>query len=111
MLLLQGGRSYEERLSQEEERLTYEKPSILEVTEGSNPIDRGDVFLATTESSRKMNWILNSSCSLHMCSVREYFDTYQRYEKVLSTWQTIHKVGLLWWEQYGFACLIGWCRQ
>ena len=74
MLLLQGGRSYEERLSQEEERLTYEKPSILEVTEGSNPIDRGDVFLATTESPGKADWILDSDFSFHISSVRGNFD-------------------------------------
>jgi len=56
-------------------------PLVVGVAEGSNLFNRGDVFLATTESPGKSHWILNCGCSFHMCLVREHFDTYQRCEK------------------------------
>jgi len=57
------------------------KPSVVEVTEGSNQFDGVDAFLPTTESPEKSYWILDSSCLSHMCSISEHFDTYQRCEK------------------------------
>ena len=53
----------------------------MQVVEGSNLFNRGDVFLAIIESLERLDWILDSGCSFHMCSVREHFDTYQRCEK------------------------------
>ena len=61
--------------------LRDEKPSVVGVAGGSHLGDRGDVFLATAESSGKSDWILDSGCSFDICSVREHFDTYQRCEK------------------------------
>ena len=61
--------------------LRDEKPSVVGVAEGSNLFDGGDVFLATSKSPAKSDWVLDSGCSFHMCSVREHFDTYQRCEK------------------------------
>lgn len=58
-----------------------EKSSSATVAESSNLVDEGDVFLATTESPEKSDWILDSGCSFHMCSVREQFIAYQPCEK------------------------------
>ena len=49
----------------------------MEIAKGLNLFNRGDIFLATTESPRRSNWILDSSCSFHMCSIRKHFAIYQ----------------------------------
>ena len=54
--------------------LRDEKPSVVGVAEDSHLADGGDVLLATTESLRKEDWILDSDFSFHMSSVRECFD-------------------------------------
>jgi len=55
--------------------LRDERPSAIEVTEGSQLGDGDDVFLAGIERPERSNWILDSDCSFHMSSVREHFDT------------------------------------
>jgi len=52
------------------------KPLVQGVAEDSNLFDKSDIFLATTESPRMSNWILDSGCSFHMYSIREHLDTY-----------------------------------
>ena len=42
--------------------LRDEKPLIVGVAEGSNLFDGGDLFLATSESPKNSNWILDSDC-------------------------------------------------
>ena len=61
--------------------LRDEKPSIIGVAEGSHLGDGGDVFVATTKSPGKSNWILDSGYSFYMCSVRGQFNTYQQCEQ------------------------------
>ena len=46
-----------------------------------NLFDGRDVFLATTESLGKLNWILDSGYLFYMYLVREHFDIYQSREK------------------------------
>jgi len=60
--------------SKRKKDLRDEKKSIVGVVEGLHLDDRGVVFLATTENSRKSNRILDSDCSFHMSSIREHFD-------------------------------------
>jgi hypothetical protein len=50
---------------------------VTAVAEDSSHASDGDLFLATTESLGKSDWILDSGCSFHMCSVKQLFDTYQ----------------------------------
>ena len=57
--------------------LRDEKPSVVGVAEGSHLSDGGDIFLVTAESSGKSDWILDSNCSFHICSIKGHFDTYQ----------------------------------
>jgi len=61
--------------------LRDENPSIVGVAEGLNLFNGGDLFLATTETLGKLDWILDSGYSFHMCSVRQHFDPYQQCEK------------------------------
>ena len=82
------------------------KPPVVRIVEGLDLFNGGDIFLATAKSPGKAYWILNSSCSFHTCSVREYFDTYQACEKGSATWQMAHIVRLLRWEQYRFPHLM-----
>ncbi|VFQ97231.1 unnamed protein product [Cuscuta campestris] len=53
------------------------KTPVTAVAESSNQESEEDLFLATTKSLGKSDWILDSGCSFHMCSVKEKFDTYQ----------------------------------
>lgn len=50
--------------------LRDEKASEVDVAEGSNLFDGRDVFSASSESPAKSDWILDSDCSFHMCSVK-----------------------------------------
>ena len=61
--------------------LRDEKPSAAGVAEGSNLVNRCDILLATAESPGMPNWIFDSDCSFHMCSVRKHFVTYEPCEK------------------------------
>ncbi|VFQ60637.1 unnamed protein product [Cuscuta campestris] len=53
------------------------KTPVTTVAESSNQESEEDLFLATAKSLGKSDWILDSGCSFHMCSVKEKFDTYQ----------------------------------
>ncbi|VFQ71852.1 unnamed protein product [Cuscuta campestris] len=53
------------------------KTPVTAVAESSNQASEEDLFLATTKSLGKSDWILDSGCSFHMCSIKEQFDTYQ----------------------------------
>ncbi|VFR03569.1 unnamed protein product [Cuscuta campestris] len=53
------------------------KIPVTAVAEGSKQESEEDLFLATTKSLGKSDWILDSGCPFHMCSVKEQFDTYQ----------------------------------
>jgi hypothetical protein len=87
-----------------------EKSPVSTVAEGSIHASDNDLFLATTVSLGKSDWILDSSYSFHMCSVKQHFDTYQACVIwVLSRWQMVYEAGLPEWEQYDFACLMEWC--
>ena len=50
------------------------------VAEGVVSLDYGDVC-SVTLGMEKLNWILDSGCSFHMCSSRRYFFTYQRVDE------------------------------
>ncbi|VFQ78488.1 unnamed protein product [Cuscuta campestris] len=47
------------------------KTPVTAVAEGSKQESEEDLFLATTKSLGKSDWILDSGCSFHMCSVKE----------------------------------------
>ncbi|VFQ82784.1 unnamed protein product [Cuscuta campestris] len=53
------------------------KTPVTAVAESSSQETEEDLFLATAKSLDKSDWILDSGCSFHTCSVKEKFDTYQ----------------------------------
>jgi hypothetical protein len=43
---------------------------VTAIAEGSSDASDDDLFLATTESLNKLDWILDSGCSFYMYSVK-----------------------------------------
>ncbi|MBT1617297.1 hypothetical protein, partial [Klebsiella pneumoniae] len=39
--------------------------------------DEGYVF-SVSQNSEKTDWLLDSGCSFHMCSLKEYFSSYKK---------------------------------
>jgi hypothetical protein len=54
-----------------------EKSPVTVVAKGSSHTSNDNLFLATTESLGKSDWILDSGFLFHICSVKQHFDTYQ----------------------------------
>ena len=61
-----------------EDKESGEKSSTAGVTEEWSD---GDLLLTTSSGTDTSDWILDSGCSFHMCSVREQFATYHECDK------------------------------
>ena len=60
----------EERQKKKETDKSYAEASIVENSDG------GEALMITSNDEKRMAWVLDSACSFHICSHREWFSDY-----------------------------------